>query len=33
MGQARPLAPLLPVLALGAVVTVAAAAFPARRVG
>lgn len=33
MGQARPVAPLLPVLALGAVVTVAAAAFPARRVG
>jgi len=33
MGLARPVAPLLPVLALAAVVTVAAAAFPARRVG
>jgi uncharacterized membrane protein YoaK (UPF0700 family) len=31
MGQARPLAPLLPVLVLGGVVTIAAAAFPARR--
>ena len=31
MEQARPVAPLLPVVALGAVVLVAAAAFPARR--
>jgi uncharacterized membrane protein YoaK (UPF0700 family) len=31
MGQARPFAPLLPVLVLGGVVTIAAAAFPARR--
>jgi uncharacterized membrane protein YoaK (UPF0700 family) len=32
MEQARPVAPLLPVVALGAVVVVAAAAFPAHRV-